>query len=179
VLMTPRLRFSVIEVQRHSVTELRQSGVMEIKPITIGDRIRLRRKQLKRTQGDVAKASGLATSTISDLENHYQDSTTEIHSVAATLGVRVEWLATGEEPMLPTAGVRQEAPRYHGVLVSEEGARLGAEWDKIEGEEYRKLARELIESLVAAQKREARVKPTPLVSKAKSKHQRHSLRART
>jgi len=130
---------------------------------TIGDRIRKRRKELRLTQGEVGRKAGLATATISDMENGRQRETTKPLGIAQALGVRVEWLTSGEGSMLLVEGEREAAMvrdvvrhTAHGVPVTKEGALVGAEWDKIEGDEYRKLAREFIEGLVAAQKREAR-----------------------
>lgn len=145
---------------------------------TIGDRIRKRRIALKLTQGQVAKGGGLSVGAISDMENGYQKSSTKLHNIASFLKVRVQWLETGEGPMdgEPLA-IRESAPSYsaHGVLVTLEGARLGAEWDKIEGEEYKKLAREFIEGIVAAQKRAHRdVGPAKVAAKGKrSERPRH------
>lgn len=130
---------------------------------TIGDRIRKRRKELRMTQGQVAKGAGLGTATISDMENGRQHETTKPHLIAQVLGVSVEWLTGGRGEMLLGNAVRDERPPYiashsvHGVIVSREGAEVGAEWDKIEGDEYKQLARDFIYGLVAAQKRASKL----------------------
>jgi hypothetical protein len=60
-------------------------------------------------------------------------------------------------------GVREESPpapinrlKIHDVYCSRDGALVGAEWDKIEGDEYRQLAKDFIYGLVTAQKNAAR-----------------------
>jgi transcriptional regulator with XRE-family HTH domain len=141
---------------------------------TIGDRIRKQRKELRMTQGQLGHKSGLGTATISGLELGTQHGTTKLHKIAEALRCRVEWLETGALPVVAVDGVREVeiATEYsrrsvHGVLVTREGAEVGAEWDKIEGDEYKKLAREFIEGLVAAQKRAARLPTAGLTSRAK------------
>lgn len=154
---------------------------------TIGDRIRKRRKELGLTQGEVAKRAGLGTGTISDMENGRQRETTKPVEVARALGVRVEWLTTGSGLAVGPEGsymVRDE-PRLpvshsvHGIQVSREGAEIGAEWDKIQGDEYRQLARDFIYGLVAAQKRASRLPTLPLVDEkeAKNKQKTRPLRS--
>lgn len=140
---------------------------------TLGDRIRMRRKELGWTQGQVAKAVGMGTGTISDLENGRQIETTKPHLIAEKLGVRVEWLTTGRGLKYAPGGTAEEPGEYvvtrsvHQTIVSQAGAELGAEWDKIEGDEYRQLARDFIYGLVAAQKRAARLPAVQLSTRAK------------
>jgi transcriptional regulator with XRE-family HTH domain len=165
VLMTPKLRDIVIPCQRHPVTESRFNPSME----TIGDRIQKRRKGLGMTQGELGKRAGLGTATISGMELGTQKTTTKLYQIAVALRCRIEWLESGELPIEATVpsgpyrGVREEAPPYvvtrsvHQTLVSAAGAELGAEWDKIQGDEYKQLARDFIYGLVAAQKRAARL----------------------
>jgi hypothetical protein len=57
----------------------------------------------------------------------------------------------------------------HGFQVTPEGAHLGEEWDKIQGDAYKKIAREFIEGMVAAQKRDERAPKRPQASKGKGK----------
>lgn len=176
VLMSGKLRDLVIPCQRHPVTENRFNLDME----TIGDRIRKRRKELGLTQGEVAKRAGLGTGTISDLENGRQRETTQSVPLAQGLGVRPEWLTKGVLPMIATEGVREvdfaqaaASSSVHGIIVSREGARVGAEWDKIEGEEFKQLAKSLIYSMVAAQKRAARQADQHLTTRTKTPKNKH------
>lgn len=121
---------------------------------TIGENMRARREQLKMTQTEVAKVAHVSTGHISDLENGWSKSSTHLNAIAKALHTSVDALESGKDPRGGRIVAESSAP-YAGpsVPVSDEGARLGAEWDKIQGEEYRKLVRELIEGMVAAQKR--------------------------
>lgn len=135
---------------------------------TIGDRIRKRRKELGFNQGKLGQLSGLGTATISGLELGTQKGTTKLHKIAEALDCRVRWLETGDLPMRDVPGVREPPAlarqSVHGVFVSREGAEVGAEWEKIEGDEMRQLARDFIYGMVAAQKRAARLTTLPQLS---------------
>lgn len=146
----------------------------------LGKRLRERRNELDFTLEKVAKGSGLGTGTISDLEQGRQKATTKLHRIADILGVRIAWLESGEGPKLAAAEVREESQPYsaHGLNITPEGARVGAEWDKIEGDEYKQLAREFIESLVAAQKRASRRPGTALSTSSKKADKSRRSRAR-
>lgn len=70
----------------------------------------------------------------------------------------------------PAPGVREESPpspisklKIHDVYCSRDGALIGAEWDKIDGDEYRQLAKDFIHGLVTAQKNAAR-RPGKVIS---------------
>lgn len=75
---------------RHAVREFRCNPSM-----TIGDRIRQRRKALDIEVEALAKAVGLKPSTLYDLENGRSKSTTKLHALARELGCTAEWLETG------------------------------------------------------------------------------------
>ena len=66
--------------------------------MTIGDRIKKARERKNISRMALARACGLAYSTIADLENGYQQSTTKLHKVAAALGMSVEELESGAAP---------------------------------------------------------------------------------
>lgn len=147
---------------------------MEPTAETIGERILKRRKAKGISRGELAKLAGLAYSTLADIENGNQNSTTKLHKVAAALGVRIEWLETGALPM-EQLGVR-DAPRAttHGVHVEREGALLGAEWEKIENTDIRKLVHDFVHGVVAAQKRAERGLLTTGTKDRKNKERRVS-----
>jgi len=167
VLIAAKLRDIVIPCQRHTVTENRSNLVME----TVGNRIRKRRNELGYTQGQLGKASGLGTATISGLELGTQAGTTKLHKIAEALRCRVQWLETGNLPIEEVPGVREPPPlarqSVHGIFITREGAEIGAEWDKIEGDEYKQLARDFIYGIVAAQKRASRVPSIELTTSTK------------
>lgn len=87
------LRYSVITCQRHPVTEFRYKGLMPI-----GDRVRQRRHQLGMSVADLSKATGIAPTTLYDLERGDQSSSTKLHRLAAALRCNVVWLDTGKGP---------------------------------------------------------------------------------
>jgi phage repressor protein C with HTH and peptisase S24 domain len=88
------LRYSVDSGQRHSVTEFRSNAEME----TIGTRIRAEREAQRISRNDLAKAAGIAPTTLSNLELGLSKSSTALHKIAARLGVRTDWLETGKLP---------------------------------------------------------------------------------
>ncbi|WP_262071924.1 S24 family peptidase [Stenotrophomonas sp. Marseille-Q5258] len=63
---------------------------------TIGNRIRAEREAQKVSRADLARAAGIAPTTLSDLELGLSKSTTQLHRIAQRLKVRVEWLETGK-----------------------------------------------------------------------------------
>jgi len=135
---------------------------------TLGKRLRQRRLELNLTLEQVAKGAGLGTGTVSDIEQGRQKGTTKLHKIAELLRVHVKWLEEGTGPMEAKERMVDPTPfSTHGILVTREGAQVGAEWDKIEGEEYRRLVVEFVEGMVAAQKRANRLqKETESASKA-------------
>lgn len=151
------LRDTVMEKQRHSVTAFRLNM-----PMDLGARLRARRKELGLTLAQVAKGAELTTGTISDLEQGRQKGSTKLHRIAQVLGVNVAWLENEDGAKEQPLGVREPAPPIparslvHGILVTREGALLGAEFDKIEGDEYRQLVHDFVFGMVAAQVRAGR-----------------------
>ena len=89
--MPPTLRDSVRSCQRLSVTAFRFNMHMD----TVGGRIRAEREAQGVGRAALARAAGIAVSTLSDLELGLSKSTTALHRIAAHLGLRVEWLETG------------------------------------------------------------------------------------
>lgn len=68
---------------------------------TIGDRIRRIRTKKKISREALGLEVGLKYSTIADLENGNQKSSTKLHRIAEALGVTVEELETGVDPGPP------------------------------------------------------------------------------
>lgn len=151
---------------------------------TVGNRIRKRREAKSLERKEFAKLVDIPYSTIAEIENGKQKSSTKLHRIASVLGVRVEWLETGAGPIEPTGGAQEPAPivterhTRHDILVSRDGAELGAEWDKIEGDEYKKLARDFVYGLVSAQKRETHRPGARLTNRAKGPRTRDRRDAR-
>lgn len=135
------------------------------------------------SRGELAKLTGIPYSTLAEIENNEQKSSTKLHKIAAGLGARIEWLETAEEPIdtkAPSARkssglpIAMERHTRHEILVSREGAEIGAEWDKIEGDAYKQLAKDFIYGLVTAQKSAAR-RPGKVLSATDKKHGKYSV----
>jgi SOS-response transcriptional repressor LexA len=73
----------------------------------LSDRLKLAREAAELTQPALAKKSGVSQQLISKIENDQQEGTTFVAQLADALGVRPQWLATGEEPMRDS-DVREE-----------------------------------------------------------------------
>lgn len=65
---------------------------------TFGERVRSRRKELSLSQKDLADATGLSQTTISDIERGRNDGSREIVALAKVLRVQAQWLAYGLQP---------------------------------------------------------------------------------
>lgn len=113
VSMPAILRNSVSIRQRHSVTAFRSNRWVE----TIGDRVRAEREAQKLSRPVLARAVGIAPTTLSDLELGLSKSTTALHKIAARLGVRVEWLETGKSPKVDPETGSQSAGLDVGKLA--------------------------------------------------------------
>lgn len=114
------LRNTVTPCQRHSVTGFRSNLRME----TIGQRVRKARELREVERVDLARAIGLAYSTLADLENGKSRGTTVLHKIAAYLRVRVEWLETGKGQMDAPAAAMGESD-WPDVLGYKQSASLG------------------------------------------------------
>lgn len=84
---------------------------------TFGDRVREARKKRGMTQKQLAAASGLSQTTISDIERGRNASSADIVALARAVGVSAEWLADGRGPrtlltpdLPPAEGVNAAAP---------------------------------------------------------------------
>ncbi len=64
--------------------------------MTLGQRLKRARQQVRLSQRALARHSGLSQQLISKLENGLIESTTEIFPLAAALRVDARWLATGQ-----------------------------------------------------------------------------------
>lgn len=66
--------------------------------MTIGERIRAERESQGISRQELARAGGIAVTTLSDLELGGSKSTTALHKIAARLSVSADWLETGRGP---------------------------------------------------------------------------------
>ena len=98
---------------------------------TIGTRIRAEREAQDISRNELAKAAGIAPTTLSNLELGLSKSSTALHKIARRLGVYVDWLETGKGVKRMTAdGVASVAeietrPGYVRFDVFEGGAGMG------------------------------------------------------
>lgn len=68
---------------------------------TFSTRLRFARQKWRLTQDRLAKTAGVGVATIRRAENEYfEPRLSTVRKLADTLQVRVEWLLTGNEPML-------------------------------------------------------------------------------
>lgn len=64
---------------------------------TFGERVRETRKKLKLTQKQLAKLSGMAQATLSDIERGKNAGSRDVVALATALKVSAEWLINGEQ----------------------------------------------------------------------------------
>lgn len=89
----------------------------------LGDRIKEARKARDMSRQALAAATRIPYSTLADLENDRQKSSTELHRIASALGVRIEWLADGTGPRdLPAPELDDD---WTDVLGYRQAAALG------------------------------------------------------
>ena len=97
--------------------------------MTLGLRLRRARKHAKLTQKELESASGVSQKTISKIERGAQGSSSAIVQLASACGVRPQWLATNDQPMIePSAPPRlaQRPPQY--AALSDEAIDLARAW---------------------------------------------------
>ena len=134
-----------------------------MRSMSTGSRIKQRRNLQKMTVRRLADAVGMSPGALSDLENDRHGGTQRLWKLADVLGVRVEWLQTGDGPIEPPAA---EKPRlvYHARPLSEEAALLASDWDQLI-EPARGQLRVMVSALLSAQlkgKRKGDNPPPPL-----------------
>lgn len=66
--------------------------------MTLGERIRKRREQMKISRPQLAEMTKIPYSTLAGIENGDQQGSTELHRIASALMCSVEWLASGKNP---------------------------------------------------------------------------------
>jgi len=72
---------------------------MEIDMISIGERIKERRKELRLTQTDIKRECGISSGALSEIENgNRTPSVITFHMLAQVLDCSMDWLATGISP---------------------------------------------------------------------------------
>lgn len=119
---------------------------------TFADRIRHARKMRRLSQSELARASGLAQSTISSYENRSRASTTRLIALARALEVNPFWLDTGKgswQPETPSQAI-SDVPRVRETPHALHG--YAWPFTRITPQEYWSLdasERALLEDMVA------------------------------
>jgi transcriptional regulator with XRE-family HTH domain len=108
--------FPLISVS--TLTDMPKSAPDTIERSPFGERLYLARKHAGLSQRDLADKVGLSQSNINGLEKSGQGSA-KSSRIAQVCGVRVEWLAEGEGPMLDT---QAEVPGAARRVASEKVA---------------------------------------------------------
>ncbi len=78
--------------------------------MALGERVRKRREELGLSQKQLAEKAGVSYSTINKLEKRDSKSSQNPDDLAHALGVRLNWLTKGEEPMLETQSLTNVSP---------------------------------------------------------------------
>lgn len=81
------------------------------------DRLKLARKQAKKSQKELAEQVGITQPTLSQLENGLITSSTRLPEMARILGVDLYWLQTGIGEMQPKASVNPQS-EFSNVKVN-------------------------------------------------------------
>lgn len=114
--MSPSIRDPVCEMQRHAVTEFRHPN--DMKAIRdhpgpgshLGQRLTFWRRERKLSRQELYKKTKVAVTTLSEIENQRQHSSTKIPQLAEALQINPHYLATGEGH--PLTMIQQVPPRH-------------------------------------------------------------------
>ncbi len=108
---------------------------------TLGYRIRQARKAVGLDRKELAAKTGIAYSTLADIENDYSATCTKIATLADVLGVNALWLETEKGPVkIAKAELRPMAPDVAGAVAILEG--MSVIGQAVALHEIRKLAKE-------------------------------------
>ena len=101
----------------------------------------------------------MAPSTLYDLENGGQQSSTKLHLLADVLKTTPHWLETGKgSPDAEAKTEVREIVTIYGKDITPDGVRLAQEWEKLD-DEWKAQIVQLVDMLVAKKKRDERKKP--------------------
>ena len=124
--------------------------------ITIGARIKSRREEINMPVTTLARAVGLAPSTVYDLMRSDSVSSTKLHLIARVLGLNIDWLETGKGPRLAGesrhGGIKEDTVSYQPAITPTE-AEIGRDWGRLH-EPQRSVVAAQIRLLLRAQNRE-------------------------
>lgn len=88
--------------------------------MSIGARIKTLRLKQNMSRTSLARAAGMAYSTVADIENGHMQSSTRLPEIARALGVSAYWLQTGtghpESEAAPPLAAREQETRYEAEI---------------------------------------------------------------
>lgn len=161
VVILRELTGSRNRLQRHIVTDFRNNEPMVE---TIGTRARKQRKRLGKTLAEIAKAAGISTGFLSDLEHDRSMGTTKLNALAEALELNIDYLESGTGPQGVTERYSAKSAitrvTVHGFNLSVDGCRFAEEWEKLD-EPMRSQIVTMVEGLVADQVRRKRRSDKP------------------
>ena len=74
----------------------------------VGERVKRARRRVAWTQARLAREAGVTVRTLHRVEGGLVEARpSTLHRLAAALGVRVEWLTEGEEPMVDAVQAKE------------------------------------------------------------------------
>lgn len=119
--------------------------------MTPGQRIKERRKELQLSVAALARAAGIAPSTLYDLERGDANASTRMHSICSSLGLNPTWVETGHGARLANSKTLENSVEIviGGERLTPESARLAAQIERLD-EVVRKHVEGMIDSLVEA-----------------------------
>lgn len=94
------------------------NGSCSVVCMDFGKRLRAARKYAQLTQEELAEKSGVPQQTISKLERGDQDTSSHTVHLAVACGVRPQWLAMEEGPMIDT--YESDRPRHTAWKILQE-----------------------------------------------------------
>jgi len=105
---------------------------------TIGKRIRYARKIKKLSLTDVKNMTGMSTGNLSELENDkFSPSSNALIAFRQLFNVSIDWILTGEPPMVPSSG--ETVNESSGVYLSDEEKKFIESYRELDKENKRDI----------------------------------------
>lgn len=139
--------------------------------MSFGARLKQARDHAGLTQQELQIHSGVSQKTISKIERGDQVVSTATVQLAQACGVRPEWLAAGEEPMLPGVARALEQNRAVYAALSEDAVEIARQWQNLPKKQRDRLREQLAVETAAAKARR-RLGVIPNVEKRRAKFER-------
>ena len=121
--------------------------------MSLGARLKLARDRAGLTQQQLQIQCGVSQKTISKIERGDQAVSTATVQLAQACGVRPEWLAAGEEPMLPGAAHAIEQVRAVYAALSKDAVEIARQWQNLPKKQRDRLREQLTVETAAAKVR--------------------------